>query len=93
MTDPIQAHSIHGVVSPRSDTQLREVARELEASFLAEMLKHSGLGKSRESFGGGAGESQFSSLLLNEQAKAIVQTGGIGLAETIYESLKERENA
>ena len=92
MPDLIQAHSLQRAIPKGSDAQLRDVAHELEATFLAEMLKHSGLGTSRESFGGGAGESQFSSLLLNEQAKAIVDAGGIGLAETIYESLKERTN-
>lgn len=54
------------------------------------MLKATGLGNSREAFGGGAGEDQFSGLLASEQARAMVEAGGIGLAESIYRSLAER---
>lgn len=75
------------------DTRLRAVARELEASFLAEMLKSAGLGKSRESFGGGQGEDQFASFLVQEHAKALVDAGGIGLSEAIFEALKEKNVA
>lgn len=70
---------------------LKESAIAFEASFLAEMLKHTGLGKSRDSFGGGAGEDAFSSLLVFEQAKLLAERGGIGLAEHIFESLAKRE--
>ncbi len=72
------------------DRALREAAEKLEASFLAEMLKAAGLGKSRSQFGGGAGEEQFSSFLVQEQATQMVKAGGIGLAETLFESLKEK---
>ena len=68
---------------------LRKVAKELETNFLAEMLKSTGFGKTSESFGGGAGEDQFSSFLRLEQARAMVDAGGIGLAETFYHALKE----
>ncbi len=76
----------------RRDEALRTAAKELEAGFLAEMLKSAGLGKTSELFGGGAGEEQFSSYLRQEQARAMVDGGGIGLAEHLYNALKEREN-
>lgn len=72
------------------NAHLRKLSVELEASFLAEMLAHSGLGATRESFGGGAGEEGFASFLRQEQARALAQSGGIGLAEHIFESLKAR---
>lgn len=71
------------------DAALREVSRELEATFLAEMLRSAGLGRTPESFGGGAGEDQFTSFMIREQADAMVRAGGIGLAESIFRSLKE----
>jgi flagellar protein FlgJ len=71
---------------------LRSAAKEMEANFLAEMLKSAGFGKTPESFGGGAGEDQFGSFMRLEQARQIVQSGGIGLAETLFHSLKERAN-
>lgn len=74
------------------DVALREAAEKMEAGFLAEMLKASGLGKTSSEFGGGAGEDQFSSFLIQEQAMQMVKAGGIGLAETLFESLKERTN-
>ena len=75
-----------------SDQKLKEAAIALEASFLSEMLKSAGLGKSPSAFGGGAGEDQFVSFLRQEQANQIAQAGGIGLAEAIFESLKERQS-
>lgn len=74
-----------------ADAALLEAAEKLEASFLAEMLKSAGLGKSRGQFGGGAGEDQFASFLVQEQAMAMVRAGGIGLSEALFEALKERE--
>lgn len=70
--------------------KLRAAAVDLEASFLAEMLKSAGLGESQGSFSGGVGEAQFVSFLRREQAEQMAQTGGIGLAEQIFESLKGR---
>jgi Rod binding domain-containing protein len=70
---------------------MMSLARDLEAGFLAEMLKSAGLDQAREALGGGEGESQFSSFLLHEHAKAIVAAGGIGLSEAIYTSLVRKE--
>ena len=78
---------------PSGDAALKNASRELEAQFLSEMLKSAGLGEAPEAFGGGAGEEQFSSFLRMEQARAIAETGGIGLAEAIFHALKERQNA
>lgn len=74
------------------DENLMQVAKDLEATFLSEMLKSAGLGKARESFGGGIGEDQFGSFLRDSQARGMVESGGLGLAESIFESLKERSN-
>lgn len=76
--------------APDGNDRLMALARDLEASFLAEMLAHAGLGESRGGFGGGAGEEQFASMLRSEQARALAERGGIGLAETIFQSLVSR---
>jgi Rod binding domain-containing protein len=67
-------------------------AQSLEANFLAVMLKSSGVGAARSEFGGGVGEDQFSSFLVQEYAAAIVQKSGIGLAESLYHSLANLRN-
>ncbi|MCE5974046.1 rod-binding protein [Sinirhodobacter sp. WL0062] len=68
---------------------LRQAAQDLEAAFLAEMLKQAGLGKSHQAFGGGAGEEQFSSFLVQEQASLMAQHGGIGLAERLFAAMQK----
>lgn len=87
----LQTASAVRPVRPADSDPLREAAIELEASFLAQMLKSAGLGESREGFGGGAGEDQFSSFLIREQANQIARAGGIGLAESLYHALKETQ--
>lgn len=78
-------------VTPERLQVISDVALALEASFLAQMLELGGLGESRDSFGGGAGEDAFSSLLVQEQATLLAESGGIGLAEHIVTQLLRRE--
>lgn len=75
----------------KRDAALRVAAQKLEATFLAEMLKSAGLGETRDAFGGGSGEDQFSSFLVQAQAEKIVDAGGLGLAEALFDALKERQ--
>jgi flagellar protein FlgJ len=80
-------------VSPDShmnEATLRSVAAQVEQEFLAEMLRAAGAGTSPSAFGGGAGEEQFSSFLLREQARQMVEAGGIGLAQSLFEALNAR---
>ena len=77
---------------PRDTRPLREAAIQLEATFLAEMLKSAGFGTARDAFGGGAGEEQFGSLLVRAQAEEMARAGGIGLAETLFKALVERQD-
>ena len=88
---PHQAPRVNAANS--TDEKLRDAAHKLEATFLSEMLKSAGFGTPRESFGGGIGEDQFSSFLRDEQARAMVEAGGIGLAEALFEAMKERMDA
>lgn len=77
---------------PTRHDQLMAKAQDLEAAFLAEMLSHSGLGEMQGAFGGGQGEAQFTSFLRQEQAKLVVQQGGLGLAELIFNSMVKAED-
>ncbi|WP_170401049.1 rod-binding protein [Ruegeria arenilitoris] len=78
---------------PTTPQKVQTAAVELEAAFLAEMLKASGLGEARRSFGGGAGEDQFSSFLVQHQARALAEAGGVGLSEILFQSMMEKTNA
>ncbi len=75
-----------------NEQRLREAAKEMEAVFLAEMLKHAKLGSARETNGGGAGEEAFAGMLATEQARLLAERGGIGLAESIFQALAARES-
>ncbi|WP_354667622.1 rod-binding protein [Lentibacter algarum] len=77
---------------PPAEQKLYIAAQKLEATFLAEMLKSAGFGEARDAFGGGAGEEHFATFLTQAHAEAMVETGGIGLAQSIFEALKETQN-
>lgn len=78
---------------PTTETRIKDAAVELEATFLAEMLKSAGLGKTSQFFGGGAGEDQFASFLVQHQARQLAQAGGVGLSEILITSMMEKTDA
>ncbi len=77
---------------PDRHIEIQKIANELEATFLAEMLKSAGFGRQPESFNGGVGEEQFSSFLVKAQADSMVEAGGLGLTEVFVKSMLEAEN-
>lgn len=86
--------TVRHVPPPVSQTgPLREAAVAIEASFLREMLAAAGLGRVPSAFGGGEGEGQFTSFLLEAQARHLAETGGIGLAESILRGLTAASSA
>lgn len=78
---------------PDRDAPVREAAEAFETTFLAEMLNLTGVNATPKGFGGGAGEDAFGSFLTGEYARLIVERGGIGLAERIFEILKQGASA
>jgi Rod binding domain-containing protein len=88
---PVAPRSLGPVAATaHAEAQVRKAAEAFEASFLAEMLKHSGVNAMPSGFGGGAGEEAFASFLTQEYARLIAERGGIGLAEQVFEMLKRR---
>ncbi|OYW59697.1 MAG: hypothetical protein B7Z10_08850 [Rhodobacterales bacterium 32-66-7] len=84
---PLSTHT----VPPGRQQEIMAKAKDLEAVFLAEMLTYAGMGDSQGSFSGAEGEAQFASFLRQEQAKAIVEGGGVGLAQSIFTSMLRAE--
>ena len=76
------------VKAENHDQKLRELSTKLEATFLAEMLKTAGFGKSREGMGGGIGEEQFASFMIQNHAQNLAEAGGVGLSEHLFNALK-----
>ena len=75
------------------DARLMAAAQKLEATFLSEMLKSTGFDAARDAFGGGAGEDGFASFLRDAHAEELVNAGGIGLAESLFNAMKARADA
>lgn len=71
-------------------SSLRAAADRFETAFLAEMLRHTGIGKMPATFNGGAGEAAFSGFMTWEYAEEITKRGTIGIADQVYEALKDR---
>jgi flagellar protein FlgJ len=95
MITPLLPHSPPApfdTARPAEDAALRDAARRLEAGFLAAMLQAAGAGTPRDTLGGGVGEDQFSSFLTHLRAEAMVNRGGIGLAETLFNAMKGRDD-
>ncbi len=69
---------------PAAETRLRQAAQDLEASFIAEMLRAAGAEKTS---GMGSETSEFASFLLDARAREIARAGGLGLAETLFQSM------
>lgn len=59
------------------------LAQTCEIEFLTRLLLDASPSETESSLWGGEGEQQFRSLLAAEQAKAIAQSGRIGIAEMI----------
>ena len=76
-----------------AEAEMRAVAESFETTFLAEMLRLSGLNAMPAGFGGGAGEEAFGSLLTDEYARMLSERGGIGIAEQVFQLLLQRTRA
>jgi len=74
---------------PQQHAALHKAAQALEVNFLTEMLAAAGLGQTSDQFGGGVGEDQFASFLRRAQAEKMVEAGGIGLAEHLFNALRK----
>ncbi len=72
----------------QQDAELRETAEKFEASFIAQMLKHGGLAKALTTTGGKDTEA-FTTFYIEQLANKVVDNGGFGLADNIYEQLRK----
>lgn len=84
-------HAITNSAPATDHPRLRAAAEALEVSFVTEMLRAAGFDQAQDALGGGIGEDQFSSFLLETRAESLVRAGGFGLSERIFEALKRME--
>lgn len=96
MTDPLAALAAIPQGSPTpvrpeqplTTAQIDRVAREFEAAFAAQMLKPMFAGlKSDGMFSGGFAEDTWRGFLVEAMGKQIAETGGLGIADAVRDSL------
>ena len=63
--------------------RMPRVGDQLETAFLAEMLKIAMPDQGAGAFGGGAGESQFSSFLVEQHAALLASRLDLGLTDRL----------
>lgn len=75
----------------RQEARLKDASKQFEQVFMTQMLKE--MDKSVEKsnlFGEGKDEETFKDMLNQERAKAWSDSGGIGLAQLIYEQMRNQ---
>jgi Rod binding domain-containing protein len=76
-----------GGAASEIQAKARAAAREFEAVFLNTMLQPMFSARSAGPFGGGPGSEIWRSLLTDEYAKSFARSGGIGIADHVYQAL------
>lgn len=75
-------------VDRTNKTAVRTAAEEFEAVFLNNMLQHMFTGlEGGGTWGSGAGSDAWKGMLIDEYARSIAETGGIGLADSVEREL------
>jgi Rod binding domain-containing protein len=80
---------------PSDPAKLRKAAQDFEAMAIGQLLQpmFDTLDTGGGLFGGGAGERTWRPVLVQEMAKKIAAGGGFGLAEPIYRSMLQVQEA
>ncbi len=80
--------------APMAGEEVRRVAEEFEAVFIAQMMAPMFQGlETDELFGGGPGEDVYRSILVEEYGKSIARAGGIGLSDAIQREILRLQEA
>lgn len=67
-----------------------QASRAFETVLLSQMLQSAGVNRPAQAFGGGIGEEQFASFLTEMQAAAMVNKGGLGLAQHLFQMMAKQ---
>ena len=74
--------------------EVRRVAEEFEAIFIAEMMAPMFDGIETDGLGGGGmGEQMFRPMLIERYAEALSRSGGVGIADSIVRELMRMQEA
>ena len=85
---PNEGVTSSGASGEARDAVMRRKAEEFEAVFIGQFLKHAGF---ENAFGQEAGH--YSQFLLEELSEQLAKAGGFGVADDVYQQLKEKDAA
>jgi peptidoglycan hydrolase FlgJ len=76
------------------DAKLKQACQEFEQLFLTQMMAQmrSTVPKSDIFGGGGSQEEMFQGMLDQERAKSWAQEGGVGLANLLFQQMKDTQS-
>lgn len=83
------------LLSPEQMAKTRKSAEDFEAIALGQLLQpmFKTVDTSKGMFGGGTGEEAWKPMMVDEMAKMLAKSGGIGLADSVYrEMLRMQES-
>lgn len=83
-------------LSPAQIDASRSAAQEFEAMAVGQLLQpmFDTVDTSKGLFGGGTGEATWKPMMVDEMAKMLAKTGGIGIADAVFkEMLQMQETA
>ncbi len=94
-TNPLAFRKLPSASAVATPAQALQTGKQFETMYLSEMLQPMFAGiKADKVFGGGHGEEMYQSLAINEYAKALSASGGVGIAAAVQrEILRLQEQA
>ena len=85
---PMDHALAHRTPAPAGQTKAHEVAQDFETVFLTNMFENMFEGLDDDGpFGSGAGNGPWRSMLTEQYAKSVAQSGGVGVAQAIERQL------
>jgi Rod binding domain-containing protein len=81
--------TITRTLTPEQIAKTQKAAQDFEAMALGEMLKpmFDTVDTSKGLFGGGVGEATWKPMMVDEMAKSIAGSGGIGMADAVLKEM------
>jgi Rod binding domain-containing protein len=92
--DPAWHRQIPQTTRAKNQAEAVKIGKDFEQMFLSQMLQPMFEGIGEGPFSGGYGEKMFKSMQIDEYAKALTNSGGIGIANAVTrEILRLQEKA
>lgn len=80
---PITSAAPPSAEEQRQRAKTAEAAQSFEAAVLSTLMQSMFEGVDAGAFGGGKGEAQFKSMLVDAFAKQVARSGGLGVADQV----------